>query len=239
MALPQSLPARLYLLGCSLARDTPPGGIAAPHLLRAAALAELRLDGVLVTPGEAADAAGDAKAEVTVAGPRTPGDPVLAAVAAEVADNDKTRSWTWWVRHGERATAAAVRDQLVASGAIELKRAKVLGIFHSTRVRVADRPAVERLRADLVDALTGDVPVNKLDPRLLALAALAAAAEMRTVFDRGMLKSASDRLAAITAAAGPVPPALRKVVRDRKMVAAPPVRPGPPSPRPAAARRES
>lgn len=229
MALPQSLPAQLYLLGCSLARDTPPNGIAAPHLLRAAALAELRLAGVLATPGELSTAAGDLKADVGVvdvgaagvgvAGKAAPADPVLAAVAAEVAQAGKPRSWTWWVRHGERDTAAAVRDQLVACGAIELTRGKVLGIFTSTRVRVADRPGVERLRMDLVDALTGSVPVNKLDPRLVALAALAAAAEMRSVYGRGVLKDARDRLAAITAAAGPVPAALRKVVRDKKVAA--------------------
>lgn len=228
MALPQTLPGLLYLLGCSMEKARPPGGIAAPHLLRAAALAELRLDGAigdrrsapLVVAVESLGAGArpepEPKADVFLFGPAEHSDPVLGGVLAEIAENKRRRTWIWWVRHGERDTADAVFDVLVVTGAIDVSKHRLLGIVPHTDVTVTDPAAVEQLRSRVRGLLRGGPPVAELDPRDVALVALAAAAEMRTVFERGEQNEFRDRVEQIAAAAGPVPPALRKVVRDKK-----------------------
>jgi hypothetical protein len=228
MALPQSLPGLLYLLGCSIEKERPPGGIAAPHLLRAAALAELRLDGAIgdrrsdplgvqvESLGAGPQPEPDPKADVFLLGPVDHADPVLAGVLAEIAENKRRRTWIWWVRHGERETADAVFDMLVETGAIDVSKHRLLGIVPHTDVTVTDPDAVEALRTRVRGLLRGGPPVAELDPRDVALVALAAAAEMRTVFERGEQKDFRDRLDEITSAAGPVPLALHKVVQDKK-----------------------
>lgn len=231
MALPQSLPGLLYLLGCSIEKGRPPGGIAAPHLLRAAALAQLRLEGVI--GDRRSDPLGvdvaeldagpqpepDLKADVFLLGSAEHADPVLAGVLGEIAESKRRRPWAWWVRHGERETADAVFDQLAEAGIIDVARHRLLGIVPHTDVTVTDPESVEALRARLRGLLRGGPPVAELDPRDVALIGLAAAAEMRSVFERGEQKEFHDRLTEITAAAGPLPPALSKVVRDKKIAA--------------------
>jgi hypothetical protein len=212
MALPQSLPGLLYLLGCSIEKNRPPGGIAAPHLLRAAALEELRLAGVIGDRREDANP----KSDVFVLGPLGDADPVLAALLGEIEASRRRRSWVWWVGHGEKHTAEAVFEQLAEAGAIEVDRHRVLGIIPHTDVTVADPAAVEQLRTRLRGLLRGGPAVADLDPRAVALLALAGAAELRSVLDRGERREFRDRLAEIDAAAGPLPAALRKVVRDKK-----------------------
>jgi hypothetical protein len=213
MALPESLAAQLYLLGCRPERGRAPGGLEAAPRLRAAALAELWLAGLVRSDG--ARAADDPKSIVMPVRDAHHPDPVATALLAEIGARGKVRNWAWWVGHGERATERAVADQLAAAGTIELTRSRWLGIVPRTAVRLLDPAAVEQLRATVRQTLLGTTPVAELDRRELILAALAVAGEIKPLWDRAERRAARGRLDEIYADAGPVPPALRKVIRDK------------------------
>jgi hypothetical protein len=211
MTLPESLAGRLYLLGCRAEGDRPPGGMEAAPRLRAAALADLWLAGVVDS-----EAAEDPKGLVALIGGSAHPDPVGAALLAEIGAQRKPRSWTWWVGHGERATARAVEGQLAASGAIAVTRSRWLGILPRTRVHVADPAGVEAQRAAIRAILLGRTPVAELDRRELLLVALAVTGELKPLRDRAERRAARGRVQEILAAVGPIPAALRKVIATKK-----------------------
>src|SRR5215471_6548508 len=101
MTLPESLPARLYLL----AYDTEKNRVTAQSrlglVLRAAALADLYLTGRVTDENGKARAAGDR---------RPAGDPLLDEVLQQVAEH-RPRSWQGWIAHGHPAIRT-VRTQL-------------------------------------------------------------------------------------------------------------------------------
>lgn len=210
MTLPDALAGRLYLLGCRTDSGRPPSGVGAAPRLRAGALAELWLAGLV-----GSDRAEDPKGLVAPIGGREHPDPVAAALLAEIAARRKPRSWTWWVGHGERATARAVQDQLAASGALQVTRTRWLGILPRTRVHVADPVGVEAQRASIRAILLGRTPMAELDRRELMLVALAVTGELKPLRDRAERRAARGRVQEILAAVGPVPAALRKVIATK------------------------
>jgi len=218
MAPTDSLAGRLYLLGCRPDSERPPSGPAAAPRLRACALAELWLSGLVVADG--ARAVEDAKSLVAVVGGRAHPDPVAAALLAEIGARKMPRSWIWWVGHGERATARAVQDQLAASAVIDVTRSRWLGIIPRTRVHVGDPAGVEAQRTAIRAILLGSAPVAELDRRELVLVALALAGEVKPLRDRAERRAARGRVDEIFAAVGPVPAALRKVIQTKKSEAA-------------------
>lgn len=205
MDLPESLPARLYLLSYDTGRRRMTGWYLG-YVLRAAALTDLLLAGAL------ADDSGKARA---VPGP-APADPVLDDVLRQVAAS-RLRSWRHWVSKGERPMKRAVREQLAAGGWIRVEPRRILG-FPADRVTVRDTRVVKRLQDGVSGALRG--PVGQVRPRDAALVALAASGELRTVFPRARRRDHKKRIEQLNAHTGPVATALRKVLQQVKAASA-------------------
>ena len=92
MQLPESLPARLFLLALNPTRQRLTAAQHLGYLLRAAALTDLELRGLI----------SDESGKVRVGTQLRAGDPVLDAMLAEIA-GDRPRSWRSWVQRRHRA----------------------------------------------------------------------------------------------------------------------------------------
>ncbi|MEU5266090.1 GPP34 family phosphoprotein [Amycolatopsis sp. NPDC021455] len=195
-----SLPARAYLLACDTRRDRLPGRERVALLVRAAALTDLVLRG-LVTDD-------DGRPAVTGAGGT--GHLVLDDLLAELTA-DPHRKWRGWVRRGARATLHSLEAQLDAAGTIELRTSRVLGLFPRRRPVVREAATAAALRDQVLSALRTGSPVP---PDIAALTSLAAAAELGTVFSRAERRRYKVRLAELDDAAGAAVPALRKVLSE-------------------------
>src|SRR5690349_4020561 len=101
MDLPESLPDRLFLLAINPTRRRLTGLTQLGYLLRAGALADLQLRGLIT----------DEAGKVQVGTQLRVNDPVLDAMLAEIA-GDRPRSWRAWVQRRQRAIRAEVRGQL-------------------------------------------------------------------------------------------------------------------------------
>jgi hypothetical protein len=202
---PGSLPAQLYLLAYDPRKERLTARTQLGYLMRAAALTDLRLGGKIADGGR----------KVRVTNPGGVPDPVLAGVLREVADS-RPRTWTSWVRRGERRTRLAVRAQLDADGWIRVEPRRVLGIFPTTRITIRDPLVIQRLTDRLGTALRGP----DADPRAAALVALAAAGELRTVLPRAKAREYKRRIADLSERTGPAVPALRRVIQQVRASAA-------------------
>ncbi|MGI8336121.1 GOLPH3/VPS74 family protein [Actinomadura scrupuli] len=209
MDVPESLPARLYLLAYDTERGRLTGRSELGYIMRAGALADLLLAGHLTDVG-GKPRAGDAAALA---------DPLLADVLRQIAGS-RPRYWRHWVAKGGRQAAASVRDRLAAGGWIRLEQRRVLRIFPVTSVTVRDPRVVKRLADTVSSALRGGRPVSRLDPLDAALVALAAAGEIRTVMPRSVRRANKRRIAELSEAAGPVPRALSKAIQGARAAAA-------------------
>jgi len=195
-----SLPARAYLLACDTGRDRLPDRERVALLVRAAALTDLVLRGLVADDG--------GRPALTGAGGT--GHLVLDDLLAELAA-DPHRKWRAWVRRGARAALHSLEAQLAAAGTIELRTSRVLGLFPRHRPVVRDVAAAAELHDRVTSALRTGSPVA---PDVAALASLAAAAELGTVFSRADRRRYRDRLARLEETAGAAVPALRKVLRE-------------------------
>ncbi|MBV9451415.1 MAG: GPP34 family phosphoprotein, partial [Streptosporangiaceae bacterium] len=115
MTLPESLPARLYLL----AYDTEKNRVTAQSrlglVLRAAALADLYLAGRVT----------DENGKVRPSGDRWPtGDPLLDEMLQQLAGH-RPRSWQGWIAHGKPAIRT-VRTQLEDGRCIRVEHRMIL-----------------------------------------------------------------------------------------------------------------
>ncbi|MFI0348948.1 GPP34 family phosphoprotein [Actinomadura sp. 9N407] len=203
--VPESLPARMYLLSYDLNkhRMAVKGGRLG-YVLRAAALTELYLDGRLTE-------------ERRRPRPGTPGDDpygLLARIAAS-----RPRSWQYWVRKDGRAMVRAVRDELVQGGWIRVQPSRMFGIFPSQQVTVKDPRVVKTLWGGASSALRGK-PVAHVNSYDAAAVALAAAGELKTVLPRPDRRRHKRRIAELTARSGPAAPAVRKVLSAERAAAA-------------------
>jgi hypothetical protein len=200
-----SLPAQAYLLACDTGRDRLPDRQRVALLVRAAALTDLVLRGLVVD--------GDGRPVVTGAGGT--GHLVLDDLLGDLAA-DPHRKWRAWVRRDARATLQSLETQLDAAGTITLKTSHVLGLFPRRRPVVRDRAEAARLHEVVAAALRGDEPVSRVDPGAAALTSLAAAVELGAVLPRRERRAHKARLAELEDRAGAAVPALRKVVRELK-----------------------
>ena len=143
MTLPESLPARLYLL----AYDTEKNRVTAQSrlglVLWAAALADLYLAGRVTDENGKARATGDR---------RPTGDPLLDEVLQQLADH-RPRSWQGWIARGQPAVRT-VRAQLEAGLCIRVERRRIL----PDRVELLDRLAVERYADEVLQQLAEHRP---------------------------------------------------------------------------------
>jgi hypothetical protein len=199
--LPESLPARLYLLAYDKRRQRLTARTQLGYVLRAAALADLELGGSLT----------DEDGKVRVAADRPVGDPVLDAVLREIAGS-RPRTWGHWVRAGQRVIKGAVRDQLEAGRWIRVEPRRVLGLFPSAAITLRDPRALSRLTASVARTLHGGQPAERVDRRAAALVALAAAGEL-PVLPRRQRRRHRRRLTRLTERGGSAAPALHRVVQ--------------------------
>jgi hypothetical protein len=206
--IPQSLPARLYLLAYNPRRQRPVTAVRLGYALRAAALADLQLTGHLT----------DDQGRPRSAGRAPVPDPVLAAVLAEVAGG-RPRPWDWWVRHNDRATARSVAAELTRGGWIRVEPYRRFGLIPTDRVTIRDPLLTRRLAGTVVQALRPSQPVSQVDARDAALVALVAAGEAGAVLNRRQRREHADRIAQLTELAGPAAPALRKAIRHARAAA--------------------
>lgn len=199
MTLPESLPARLYLL----AYDTEKNRVTAQSqlglVLRAAALADLYLAGRVT----------DENGKVRATGDRRPGgDPLLDEVLQQLAEQ-RPRSWHGWIAHGQ-PTVRTVRTQLEAGRCIRVEHRKIL----PDRVELLDRSTVQRYAAELRAELGR--PVSRIEPRTAAVLALAARGEIATVISRSERREYRQYLDEVAVYTGPIADALRKAWRSKK-----------------------
>jgi len=203
---PDSLPAQLFLLAVDPRRQRLTGRGELGYVLRAAALVELQLGGQLIDV-DGRPKAGDAEPVP---------DPVLAGVLSQVAA-DPGRRWRYWIRKDARRITREVADGLVAARRIELHRYRIFGVVPAERIVVLDPLVRDRIVGAIDAALSDAWPVGE---RTAAVVSLAAAAQMRIVLPRSRRQAHRDRIASLAARTGPVPPALRRVLRDRRAAAA-------------------
>jgi hypothetical protein len=202
--VPDSLPARMFLLAYDLNKKRMTGRSQLGYVLRGAALTELYLDGRL---GEK-----DGKPCTETDGDDPYG--LLAQISAS-----RPHSWQYWVRRDRRAIVRAVREELAKGGWIRVEPRRVLGVFPATRVTVRDPRVVKSLWGGASSALRGKpvAHVNSLDA---AAVALAAAGDLRVVVPRADRRRHKQRIEELTARTGPVPNAVRKVVAAQRAAAA-------------------
>ncbi|WP_433472833.1 GOLPH3/VPS74 family protein [Spirillospora sp. CA-142024] len=198
--VPDSLPARMYLLAYDLRKQKmTKGGAELGYVLRAAALTELYLDGRL----------GEERRKPV---PGTPGDDpygVLAQISAS-----RPRSWQHWVRKDGRALVQTVRDELVRGGWIKVSTRRVLGLFPRRRVTVKDPRVVKELWGGASSALRGR-PVAHVNSYDAAAVALAAAGELKSVLPGADRRRHKRRIEELSARSGPAADAVRKAIRQR------------------------
>ena len=199
MTLPDSLPARLYLL----AYDTKKNRITARSqlglVLRAAALTDLYLAGRVTDENGKVRATGD---------PRPTGDPLLDEVLQQLAEH-RPRSWRGWIAHGQPAVRA-VRAQLEAGRIIRVEHRMIL----PDKVELLDRTAVARYGSELRAELRR--PVSRVEPRAAAVLALAARGEIATVISRSERREHRQYLDELAVYTGPIADALRKAWQSKK-----------------------
>lgn len=198
-----------FLLAFDLRKDRLVQRMELGHLLRAAALAELLLRGCL------ADDGGKVKA---VHPPAGVGSASLPAVLWEEISASPPRSWRRWIRKDHAKAVTLVRDELAADRLIRVERRRVL-LFPVERV-VPRRPYVSRRLAERVArAVRGGRPVSRVEPDIRILAALAAAARLRTVVTAQETRANRDRLEHLAHPIEPIATALRKAVDAAKHAA--------------------
>jgi hypothetical protein len=204
MTVPHTLPARLYLTAYDTERKKMTRTSRLHHLVRAAALEELLLRGLVA----------DRDGKVVVTGSGTTGDPVLDGVLELVRASDRQRPWKHWVRKHATRTRDAQRDQLAAERLVRVERRRILGVVPHTVVTARDSRAPRAMQRVANSALTGVTPTTQLDQRDVALAAIAAIGELDTVCKGSVRRENRARIKELIALSGPAVPALHKVLQE-------------------------
>ncbi|WP_053719108.1 GOLPH3/VPS74 family protein [Saccharothrix sp. NRRL B-16348] len=200
MAVPRSLPQRIFLLAHNPDQGKVGVGTNLGVMLRAAALADLYQGGHLT------DERGRAAIDV-----RHPcHDPVLDALLEEIAGS-KPHTWQSWIGHRQRPTVHAVRRQLNDGGWVHLHPHKILGLFPTTKVTIRDPRVREELLGRVDTAL--HEPIGGIDPADAALVAIIAAGDLTLVLDRKTRRANKQRIQELTELSGPIGPALRKAIQ--------------------------
>ena len=203
MTIPESLPARMYLLAYDTDKNRLTVRTQLGLVLRAAALTDLYLS----------ERVADDDGRPRAARGRPSGDPLLDDLVQEIADR-RPKAWHRWIGRRERGTVRAVRDQLEAERTITVDRRALL----PDKVELRDRRAVKQY-ADSVRAALRQ-PAARVEPRTAAVLALAARGEVKTVISRRERREQRERLDELAVYTGPVADALRKALRNKRAVTA-------------------
>jgi Golgi phosphoprotein 3 (GPP34) len=203
----RSLASDMFLLACDPQRPRMPRRGFFGYVLRAAALCDLRLRGVI----------SDDEGRVTLCSVFEVDDAFLESVRRQVESARRPR-WRSLIRSTAWSAYGAVREQLVEDGVIRWEVRRFVGIPRRRPV-VSDWSARERLARVVDAALAPDRQVDPVDPRGTALVALAAVGRVRAAIPRSVLRANRARVDDLVAEAGPVLPALRRVIRDAQAAA--------------------
>jgi hypothetical protein len=206
---PTALPAQLYLLAYDLGRQRLAPGSELGLVVRAGALEELRLSGIIT----------DDRGKVRVPAPRQLTDPILNGVLREISDS-RPRTWQYWVSARERPTLRAVRDDLDSRRYIRVEHRRVLGIFPWTTVTPREPRIIQHLQETVLTTLADHHPVTDLDPRTAALISFANTAALSAVLPRALRRVHKGRIAEVIDRVQPVTIALRKAIRAKQAAAA-------------------
>jgi hypothetical protein len=200
MAVPDSLPQRIFLLAYNPDKGKVGLGTNLGAMLRAAALADLYRGGHLT----------DERDRPAIDVRRPCHDPVLAALLVEIA-GAKPHTWQSWIGHRQNATIRAVRQQLDDGGWVHLEPHKILGLFPATEVTIRD----PRVRTELLDRVNTALhePIGGIDPADATLVAIIAAGDLTLVLDRKTGRANKPRIRELTELSGPIGPALQKSIR--------------------------
>jgi hypothetical protein len=203
MAVPDSLPQRIYLLAYNPDKGRVGAGTHLGAMIRAAALAGLYLNGHLT------DDRGRVAIDVRHPGHDPGHDPVLEAFLEEIAGS-KPRRWESWVDRRHRAAVSAVRQQLSEGGWVRLEPHRVLGLFPATKVTIRD----PRVRKELLDRVNGALkkPMGRIDPADAALVAIVAVGALNLVLDGKTKRANRRRIQELTELSGPIGPALSRAL---------------------------
>ncbi|MFC0533416.1 GOLPH3/VPS74 family protein [Phytohabitans kaempferiae] len=200
MAVPDSLPQRVFLLAYNPDKGKVRAGSNLGAVLRAAALADLYLSGHLT----------DERGRAAI-GVRHPcHDPVLDALLEEIAGS-RPHKWHSWVSRRQRAAVRAVRQQLGDGGWVRLEPSRILGLFPTTKVTIRDPRVRKRLLGRVNGALRK--PIGEIDPADAALVAIVTAACLKHVVDRKTRRANKRRIQELTKLSGPIGPALHKSIQ--------------------------
>ncbi|WP_326673771.1 GOLPH3/VPS74 family protein [Streptomyces sp. NBC_01257] len=199
-----SLPQRLYLLCYTVEKEkfelTDLQGRG--QLLRAGALTELALAGLLTAEG----------GKVARRAATAPGDPFLAAVWRDLPETPKR--WLSYVHNKAHTAEKPVREQLAAARAITVRQEKRLGVLPVDRVVVEDPQQVRALQDRVRDAVIGGSEPAAIPVDELTMAVLAAETEVSSVFSGKERRAYKPALKALAAHFDGVVPGLRKALRD-------------------------
>ncbi|MEV0828114.1 GOLPH3/VPS74 family protein [Nonomuraea rubra] len=210
MTQDETLTRSAFLLAFDLRKERLTNRSELGYLLRAAALAELLLEGSL------ADESGKARA---VAEPADAGTGSLRAIVWEQISGSPPRSWRRWIGKDHAKAVRVVRDELAADRLIRVERHRVLFIPVE---RIVPRKAYlsRRLAERVGRAIRGGQPVGRMERDLRVLAALAGAARMKGVVGSGEARRHQNRIEQLSAPVEPIATALRKSVEAARSSAA-------------------
>jgi hypothetical protein len=204
MNLPESLPARMYLLAYDTEKNRMTSRSQLGLVLRAAALADLYLSERLA----------DDRGKARVADPRPTGDPLLDDLMGQIAAANRPRSWHRWIGRQEHGAVRTVREQLEAARCLKVEHRAIL----PDRVELRDRHTVKQYADEVRAALRK--PAARAEPRTAAVLALAARGEIKTVLSRHDRREYRERLDELAVYTGPVADELRKALRSKRASAA-------------------
>ncbi|MDQ2708914.1 MAG: GPP34 family phosphoprotein [Actinomycetota bacterium] len=204
----ETLPGGLYLIAYDPRKHRLTARFELGFALRAAALVDLQLR------GHVRDDAGYVRTEP---GARA-ADPLLEAVRMEIAEAPP-RAWLHWVRTGHRNMPRAVAEHLHAIGELAREDRRILGMVTTAHLTPTDPAAAARLVDGAAQVLRSDRSVLPADPRIVALAVLAATAELPTVVGRSERRSRRQQIAQLGEVCGPAVPALRRAIRGMRAAA--------------------
>ncbi|ANY07092.1 GOLPH3/VPS74 family protein [Pseudonocardia sp. HH130630-07] len=206
MTLP--LPHRLFLLSHDAGKaklDTNSALVRGP-LLRAAAVAELRIAGLVEDR--------DGKAVRTAAAATSSAgslDPFLADVL-DAVPADRPRRWFGVVDRNWHRAEGGLREQLAADGVITAERRRMLLVFPTHRIGIADPGALRSLRDRVRAPVLEDRDPATADLGDAALAVIAIEGHVSTVFWRRELRAHKQAARALTERVDAELPGLRKAL---------------------------
>ncbi|OPC84501.1 hypothetical protein B4N89_29435 [Embleya scabrispora] len=211
-----SLPQRLFLLAYSPERQRL---VSRTHLgatLQAAALYELREQGLIHDEG--------GKVRVTATrrgGPHpgaTPRCELAADLLARIGETERARRWRHWVNKRDRQAVDRVGAALERARVIRYEQHRVLGLLPLRRIVLRQTS----LRGAATKAMWGALKdrAAEVPDQDAALAVLAYHGELRGVLGGRERRAAKGRIDDLSTRLGPVPGALREAVRNAKSSAA-------------------